>query len=158
MFILTIYTITYGNLLFSIKQHEFIIHPSDFAMENKGNFSYLSNARNIMIDYEPPKNDENKSENIEKNSSSKVIYFEDQYVKIKNEQGKTKYVLQPFKIGDENLKGTSEVNTVINENAVMKRNGDNTRPRFYYQEDLERYKKEFDSLEDLKNFFDNRRE
>ena len=140
------------------EQHELVIHPSDIAMENKGNFKYLSNARNIMIDYEPPKNDKNKSENIEKNSSSKVIYFEDQYVKIKNEQGKTKYVLQPFKIGDENLKGTSEVNTVINENAVMKRNGDNTRPRFYYQEDLERYKKEFDSLEDLKNFFDNRRE
>lgn len=40
----------------------------------------------------------------------------------------------------------------------MKRNGDNTRPRFYYQEDLERYKKEFDSLEELKNFFDNRGE
>lgn len=103
-----------------------------------------------VIFYNFDYNDKNKSENIEKNSSSKVIYFEDQYV-IKNEQGKTKYVLQPFKIGDENLKGTSEVNTVINENAVMKRNGDNTRP-WNYQEDLERYKKEFDSLEELKNF------
>lgn len=66
MFILTIYTITYGNLLFSIKQHEFIIHPSDFAMESKGNFNYLSNARNIR-----------------NSSHQNIIYFEDKLEIVK---------------------------------------------------------------------------
>ena len=120
----------------AINVHELIGHPRDYASINE----YIKNTPNATeakIEYIVPSN-------LKYIEDDKIIYFENQYVYLKNKQ---LYVVQPFY--------KNEVTTLMMEKMVNDQDfGEQpSNRRFYYDNNLKGKELYFDTIEKLKEYF-----
>ena len=120
----------------AINVHELIGYPRDYASINE----YIKNTPNATeakIEYIVPSN-------LKYIENDKIIYFENQYVYLKNKQ---LYVVQPFY--------KNEVTTLMMEKMVNDQDfGEQpSNRRFYYDNNLKGKELYFDTIEKLKEYF-----